>query len=338
MVAFETPVEQTDFTEAGRPYSANRLQSVVTVDEALREAGLDWEVEKIPLRQGLPGGRGWVNVPGRSAIVRTDKEEHDSDRFLGITYDTYEPVQNFDAFSIVQPMMAEHGARITHAGLTHGGSRVWMRLQMPGLFATNGDEYQRELIVWAGHGGDYSIAAAARILRLICLNGLMAMGDVARWKIRHTTGAVERLRQAAEIVMWSEQQYGVLMDQLGLLVGVQPEGGPAEFLKRVIPPKYVSSRTVTKHEHYYGKNVRERVLRRWQDSPALKNHRGDLYGGVQAVAEYTDHDKVPALKPEKQMEGLWWGTTDGLKQKALETALVEVNEQGFRVAKEARGY
>lgn len=329
MVAFDNPIERTDFTEEGRPYSASRLRSATTVEEALHEAGLDWEVEKIPLIQYLPDkiaphGLG-VEIPNRAAIVRTDLPATDPSRFLGITYDSYEPVQNFDAFSIVQPMMAEHGARITHAGATDGGSRVWMRLQMPGLFAANGDDYQRELIVWTGHGGDYAIAAAARILRLICLNGMMAMGDVARWKIRHTTGAQERARQAAEIVMWSEAQYGKLMEQLQVLVGKEPEGGRKGFIERVIPPVYVGTRKATPHEHHYGKNVRERILNRWAVSPALKQHRHDLYGGVQAIAEYTDHDKVPALTPEKRMEGLWWGGSDTLKQKALETALAEVN-------------
>src|ERR1700679_738660 len=72
------------------------LDNPPTTEEAIRCAGLDWEVKLVPLTGILDGEP--LGPTGSWATVRsTDRS------VLGVVGPTYRPLQNVDAFKFFQP-------------------------------------------------------------------------------------------------------------------------------------------------------------------------------------------------------------------------------------------
>ena len=69
-----------------------RLENPPTVEEAIRFAGLEWEVESVPLiMEGTD-----IRVPAFANVRSTDR------KVLGVVGQTYRPLQNLDAFQWFQ--------------------------------------------------------------------------------------------------------------------------------------------------------------------------------------------------------------------------------------------
>jgi hypothetical protein len=64
----------------------------LTVEKAITESGLDWQVEKCPIY----GPQGQL-VEGRFGVQRSSDES-----ILGVVGSTWQPVQNTEGFAIVR--------------------------------------------------------------------------------------------------------------------------------------------------------------------------------------------------------------------------------------------
>ena len=91
------------------------VQEAPNSAEALRLAGLDWEVVSRDIQ--LCGGK---KIPGYHANVRSSDNS-----VLGVVGERYKIVQNNDAFAFTDGIIGE-GARYETAGSLSGGRRVWM--------------------------------------------------------------------------------------------------------------------------------------------------------------------------------------------------------------------
>src|ERR1700677_826930 len=95
------------------------LDAPPTTEEAIRLAGLDWEVKLVPLHGTLDGEP--LKDVGTWATVRaTDR------RVLGTVGPTYKPLQNVDAFKFFQPALDAGEATLETAGSLRHGRRVWV--------------------------------------------------------------------------------------------------------------------------------------------------------------------------------------------------------------------
>ena len=86
-----------------------------TIEEAMEESGLGWEVEMRPLYLG-DGSQ----VKGHKATVRMDTMEP-----LGVVGSRYQPLQNEDAFSVLQPLIDQGVATWETAGAWLFRSSLW---------------------------------------------------------------------------------------------------------------------------------------------------------------------------------------------------------------------
>ena len=92
-------------------YSLLGLISFLTSEEALRLAGLDWNVVQEP-----------IYTPFREKIEGFKANVRDSDRkVLGVVSDRYKVIQNVEAFSFTDELLGQ-GVRYETAGSLSGGS------------------------------------------------------------------------------------------------------------------------------------------------------------------------------------------------------------------------
>lgn len=179
-----------------------------TSAEAIRFAGLDYEVEKKPLftkadmllagEAGLVVGAEQLDVPDYYATVRTD-----NNAVLGVVGKDYEVVQNRDAFSFFDSIVGGDGILYETAGALGDGERIFITAKLPDYIRVGREDLiEQYLFLTTSHDGSGSITAAFTPIRIVCANTLnAAMHRKSNTvKIRHTSGAKERLEEAHKLM------------------------------------------------------------------------------------------------------------------------------------------
>lgn len=130
-------------------------------EEALRLAGLDWNVIQEP-----------IYTPFREKIDGFKANVRDSDRkVLGVVSDRYKVVQNVEAFSFTDELLGQ-GVRYETAGSLSGGKRVWLLARLPREYIIAGERISPYLVFSNTHDGSGSVKVAVTPIRVVCNNTL----------------------------------------------------------------------------------------------------------------------------------------------------------------------
>lgn len=193
------------------------VQDYPTSKEAIRFAGLDYQVMKKPVflkgEADSQGRAGDIIVPERFATYRSDTQEA-----FDVVGKDYHIVQNTDAFSFFDAIVGDgSGIMYETAGALGRGERIFITAKLPGYIRVGeGDDVtERYLFLTTSHDGSGSIMAAFTPIRVVCQNTLNAalknMSNVVR--IRHTANAKQRLADAHKVMgianLFSTQLEGI---------------------------------------------------------------------------------------------------------------------------------
>lgn len=186
------------------------VEDYPTSEEAIRHAGLDYEVIKTPLytkgsgiietSQGIEIADSELHVPNYFANIRND-----NNAVLGVVGKDYQIVQNREAFSFFDSIVGGgEGILYETAGALGNGERIFITAKLPDYIRVgNGDDVtEKYIFLTTSHDGSGSITAAFTPIRIVCQNTLNAslrnMSNVVR--IRHTSGAKQRLDDAHKVM------------------------------------------------------------------------------------------------------------------------------------------
>ncbi|AIL46983.1 DUF932 domain-containing protein [Elizabethkingia anophelis] len=186
------------------------VEQYPTSKEAIKFAGLDYEVIKTPLfthGQTMSIGEDGeliqandILVPNNFATLRTDTNTP-----LGVVGNDYHIIQNRDAFSFFDSIVGGgDGILYETAGALGKGERIFITAKLPDYIRVgNGDDVTEKYIFLTNtHDGSGSIIAAFTPIRIVCQNTLNAslrsMSNVVR--IKHTSGAKQRLETAHKVM------------------------------------------------------------------------------------------------------------------------------------------
>jgi phage/plasmid-like protein (TIGR03299 family) len=180
-----------------------------TSAEAIKHAGLNYTVEKRPLfTYDTENNIGdpetdilipEIEVPDFYATVRTDTED-----VLGVVGNDYEIVQNVNAFDFFDSIVGgKDGILYETAGALGKGERIFITARLPEYIRIGRDDLiEQYLFLTTSHDGYGSIVAAFTPIRIVCQNTLNAAlsNHSHSIKIRHTASAVDRLKQAHQLL------------------------------------------------------------------------------------------------------------------------------------------
>jgi len=186
------------------------IEDYPTSAEAIKHAGLDYEVVKSPLfttgsniietAQGIEIADSQLNVPNYFANIRTD-----NNAVLGVVGKDYHIVQNREAFNFFDAIVGGgDGILYETAGALGQGERIFITAKLPDYIRVgNGDDVtEKYIFLTTSHDGSGSITAAFTPIRIVCQNTLNAslrnMSNVVR--IKHTSGAKQRLDNAHKVM------------------------------------------------------------------------------------------------------------------------------------------
>ncbi|MFV8353913.1 DUF932 domain-containing protein [Flavobacterium sp. XS2P14] len=182
------------------------IQDYPTSAEAIKFAGLDYEVEKRKLFTSCSEEinltsetiHNKIEVPNYFSTVRTD-----NDAVLGVVGKDYQILQNRDAFSFFDSIVGGDGILYETAGALGNGERIFITAKLPDYIRVGNDDLiEKYLFLTTSHDGSGSITAAFTPIRIVCANTLnAAMNNKTNTvRIRHTANAKQRLEQAHKVM------------------------------------------------------------------------------------------------------------------------------------------
>lgn len=197
------------------------------IDDAIKKAQLDWEVEQrpvlIPAFAGLnldDDGESEVDldvipVDGYYANVRED-----TGQTLGIVTERYQPVSNKEAFSFLASIFGSEMLFET-AGSLMNGRRVWVMMKIPDFVEVGGDPIARYAFISNSHDGKSAVLLACTGVRIVCENTLLAAlrGVQRTYTIRHLGNPSQKIaeaRNALQVTINYYEQFKEAGDKLAL--------------------------------------------------------------------------------------------------------------------------
>jgi phage/plasmid-like protein (TIGR03299 family) len=290
-----------------------RLDKPATAAEAMEAANLDYTVVKKPLK-AIIHNKHYADVPNAFATVRTD-----TNVVLGVVGSRYEPVQNRDAFSFFDPLVDRSEAIYHTAGVLGTGSKIWLLAKLPDYIRVGkkADPVEKFVLLYNSHDGSSVVRCKLTPIRVVCNNTLTAAlsGAEQEVRIRHTPSAAEKLQEAHKLLGLTNQLYTQLdyiFNRMALRK-LSPQQ-LVEYCKTLVPDNPEAENN-TRTE-----NIRNQILYLHDDIPEAKMHKGTLFGALNAISEYTDHNS-DQKDPNKMLRSIWFnGSGELLKQRAFKLA------------------
>jgi len=286
------------------------------VAAALEAASLNWNVVLRPMY--YRAGKNLVKVPARQAVIR------DVDgQLLSTVGSDYAPLQNEQAFNVLQPACEQFGVTIESAGALGVGDRVWMLAKLPQTNApVKGDVVDGYFLVVTGHNGWTSFTARPTPVRVVCSNTLaMAQSsgsDLVR--LRHVQSETERIDQVATMVTDIVEQLAATNTLYGKLAAKHMT--PDELfayvsqvlnIENIEEPMPVASRR------------RDTIINLAKNGKGVEFAPDTAWTAFNAVTEYVDHVRpAEAHNPrtiQQANESALFGANAKLKRRALQLAV-----------------
>ena len=164
-----------------------KVNEALTSAEAIKTAGLDWEVHGRPIFTDSG-----IQIPGYVANTRTSDNS-----ILGVVTEKYKIVQNKDAFAFTDNLIGPD-CRYETAGSLKNGRSVWMLAKLPRTQILD-DDVDQYLCFSNTHDGTGAVRVVATNVRVVCNNTLnIALNSAQRsWSCKHMGNISNKLDEAA---------------------------------------------------------------------------------------------------------------------------------------------
>ena len=181
-----------------------RVEEALTSKDALHHSGLDWTVRQEPMMTET-----FLTVPGCKANIRND-----NNAILGVVSDSYQIVQNEEAFAFTDALLGE-GVRYETAGSLDGGRKVWLLARLPEKYQLVGEDVDPYIVFTNTHDGSGAIKVAPTPIRVVCQNTLnLALNTAKRcWSTKHTSNVHSRMEDARNTLFYADKYMKALQQE-----------------------------------------------------------------------------------------------------------------------------
>lgn len=273
------------------------IEEAPTSDEAIKIAGLDWNVIQRPVytSTGI--------IPGFKANIRETDE-----KFLGLVTDRYRIVQNREAFEFTDALLGE-GVRYETAGSLASGKRVWMLAKMETATITD-EKVDPYLVFTNSHDGTGAIRVAITPVRVVCQNTLnLAMKRASRhWSAVHTGDMQSKLVEARNTLLNAKEYMTALEEEFGELKLISlPDAKLDDYIEMLLPVDEAKD-SIRKINNV--KDMRAELRYRYFNAPDLQPIEKSAYRFINAVSDFATHTE-PKRRTQNFKENLFMKTVDG---------------------------
>lgn len=254
------------------------VKEAPTSEEAIKLAGLDWEVTKRKIIDEVTG----EVIPNFMANVRdTDN------RVLGIVNDKrYKICQNREAFEFTDKLLGE-GVTYETAGSLFGGRKIWLLAKLPERDIL-GDKFIPYLVFTNSHDGTSGVRAAVTPVRVVCNNTLnLALRNAERsWSCNHRGDLQGKLTEASNTLRLANRYMNKLEDVFSGLYETTFDDTAAErYISILMPIKKEDGKRKIENT----KEMRNDILLRFKEAPDLSNMPKGAYRLLNAISDFSIH-------------------------------------------------
>ena len=311
------------------------VEDYPTSAEAIKHAGLDYEIIKSPLytkgsniletAQGIEIADSELHVPNYFANIRSD-----NNAVMGVVGKDYHIVQNREAFNFFDAIVGGgDGILYETAGALGQGERIFITAKLPDYIRVgNGDDVtEKYIFLTTSHDGSGSITAAFTPIRIVCQNTLNAslrnMSNVVR--IKHTSGAKQRLEDAHKVMGLANTLSNQLQDIFNNWTKVRVSDNEVKkLIQLALCPNKETHDLIKKGAEDEVSTVFKNTVEdafayaMMSDTQQMDTTKGTLFGAYNAVTGY--YQNVRSYKDgEAKLQSIVMGGTAQLKtQKAFE--------------------
>lgn len=269
------------------------IQEAVCSEDALRLAGLDWEVKQEPVMYNGKDTGYQFNVRSSDQSV------------LGVVGGRYKPVQNASAFAFTDELIGGD-VRYETAGSLASGKRVWMLAKMPDTKVLD-DVVEPFLCLTNSHDGFGSMKVCMTPVRVVCQNTLnMALNNAKRtWNVRHSGNIEHKLAEAQHTLGLAHDYMDAFAKEAEELYKIKV--APKDF-KELTETLFPMTDDMSRRKEESQYLLRCQLKNAW-DMDDLGNIRGTGWGFMNAISDMATH-RPPARKTENYQENMFMYTID----------------------------
>lgn len=286
----------------------------LTPEQMLVEAGLDWEVHKVPL---------FANIKGKQ--VQTDAEAlvRDKDgKILDIVTDTWNPVQNIEAFEFFNEFVSAGDMQMHTAGSLRGGQMVWALAKINDTFELfDGDVTESYLLFANPHKFGKSITVKTTNIRVVCNNTITMSLDEKSSSIVNISHRRKFDANAVKEILGISHSRMEKHKEIAQFLGSKnfKSSEMIEFFNRVFPKtsdKKGQMKSIDSELHSKPAQVAHSIL---ETQPGHEFASGSFWQLINAVSYYTDH--LAGKNADTRLDSAWFGSNAKKKIDAINLAV-----------------
>lgn len=261
------------------------------VDEALKFADLDWDVESrfIYDENGNPYDKFRANV------------RCDNGNLLGIVTEKYNVVQNKVALDFVDGLVSE-GFEFDRAGQFRGGRSIWVMGKLPKVNIL-GDDISNNIVFVNSHDGSSGVKVMMTPIRLICSNMMnLALREADRvWSTKHTGSIYTKLEEAKHTLGLANNYIKELEIEADNLANKKLSDAEIEGILDMIYP--IDKNKDSERKIINVTNLKNEFINCYESSD-ISQFRGTAYGAINAMSDLVSH-RYPTRESQNFYENSW---------------------------------
>jgi len=285
------------------------------IDTWIVEAGMNWELEPVPVMFYDPQTRRHAFRKNQQILLRSDTRED-----LSLVSAGYKIVQPRDVLEFYRDLTEAAGFELETAGVLFSGRKYWALAKMPGRLTLPGDDEVGAYLLLAT-SCDASMATTAQFstVRVVCNNTLqMSLNKNARGvRVPHNRD-FDAAQVKVDLGLWQEQWDEFSAFATATAQRSVTRSQAVEWLVRVygdinLPIAEQSDATARKVQS---------VFQLWDgqgQGADLESSAGTLWGLLNAVTEDTDH-RGGHRSTDSRLDNSWFGSGRTRKEKAVACA------------------
>jgi phage/plasmid-like protein (TIGR03299 family) len=286
------------------------LDNPPSTQQAIIDAGLDWQVLKQPIYRR--DANTFLEVSTHKALVRSTDQ-----RQLGVVSNHYNPLQNVDAFKWFDILLHEGEVTLDAAGSLKDGKRIWIlaKINLHPIEIQDGDAIQPYLLLHNSHDGSTAIWLHFTPVRVVCWNTL-TWATAKRYEdeknhkalhIRHNSNINEKLNLAHQALDLARQ---TLKSSI-----VEYRAMANKSITTELFEMYLSN--IFEMEEPSNHKAYELIQENFE---AGRGNKGStLWDAYNGFTEWLDHQR--GKNEYSRLESAWFGESARLRTKAHNAAL-----------------
>jgi len=306
-------VESMAYNKAETPWHGLgvAVDSDLTPEQMLKQAGLDWEVEMIPAFVKI--NKKEVDI-GKSALIRSKDQ-----RILSVVSNDWRPLQNLQAFEFFNEFIAAGDMDMETAGSLCKGELVWGLARIKDGFSLfkGKDEINSYLLLTNPHRYGWSISVANINVRVVCMNTLrMAMNEMNNNNVVKVNHRKEFIADQVKVALGIAHEKLEAYKAAAQFLSSKKMGkeNVVDYFKRVFP--VLTSKEDSKKEI---SKPAQKTLEILDTQPGAELGEGTWWQGYNAVTYYLDHKA--GRSEDTRLTSSWYGSNAKKKIDALKTAV-----------------